>query len=116
MQRLTPASFCSELIAALEASEGRRRRRQRNTTPDAIGLAMKRELLERAVEEAPDADEFERWLFDRCLAAGDANGGLQAVALSILEEWRFAGDVDAFRAWLAAGAPSDDARHAEVRT
>ncbi|HEX6133301.1 MAG TPA: hypothetical protein VFZ24_05045 [Longimicrobiales bacterium] len=115
MQRLTPETFCRELIAALEASEGRRRRRNRNTTPDAIGLALKRELLEQAIEAAPEADEFEGWLFERCIAAGAANGGVQAVAFSILEEWRFAADVEAFRAWLAAGAPSDDARRTEVK-
>src|SRR5690606_33175977 len=32
MNALTPATFCRDLIAALEASEGRRRRRKRNTT------------------------------------------------------------------------------------
>src|SRR5690606_22702639 len=41
-----PADFCRGLLAALDASEGRRRRRKRDTTPDAIGLAIKRELLE----------------------------------------------------------------------
>lgn len=114
MQRLAPADFCRELIAALAASEGRRRRRVRNTAPDAIGLAMKRALLEEAIAAEPEADEFENWLFERCIAAGDGSGGVRAVALSVLEEWRFAGDVDAFRAWLAAGAPSDDARRAEA--
>ena len=109
MQTLEPAVFCGELLNALEASEGRRRRRRRNTTPDAIGLALKRALLERAIADAPAAADFEEWLFARCTEAGPGNGGLHAVALSIFEEWRFAGDVDAFRDWLAAGAPSDDA-------
>jgi len=116
MNALTPATFCRDLIAALEASEGRRRRRKRNTTPDAIGLAMKRDLLEQAIEEAPPADQFEEWLFRRVLDAGDGNGGLRAVAVSILEEWRFALQVEAFRGWLAAGAPSDDAQRREVQT
>ena len=31
------------------------------------------------------------------------------MALSIFEEWRLAHDADAFRDWLARGAPSDDA-------
>ncbi len=113
MERPTPAEFCRELIAALEASEGRRRRRRRDTTPDAIGLAMKRALLEEAIAEAPEAGEFERWLFERVLAAGNGSGGVRAVAYSILEEWRFTAEVDAFRDWLAAGAPSDDARPVE---
>src|SRR5438132_12968000 len=46
-----PAVVCRELLAALDASEGRRRRRKRDTTPDAIGLTIKRDLLERAVEQ-----------------------------------------------------------------
>ncbi|HEU5209596.1 MAG TPA: hypothetical protein VFU06_09305 [Longimicrobiales bacterium] len=116
MDALTPATFCSELIGALEASEGRRRRRKRNTTPDAIGLAMKRDLLEQAVADAPATEEFEEWLFQRVLDAGDGSGGLRAVAVSILEEWRFALQVEEFRGWLAAGAPSDDARRLEVQT
>ncbi len=114
MQLLTPATFCAELIETLEASEGRRRRRKRNTTPDSIGLAMKRELLERAVREEPGTDGFEEWLFECVLGAGAGNGGLRAVAVSILEEWRFASQVDHFRGWLAAGAPSDDAQPLEA--
>ena len=45
-----PAEVCRELLAALEASEGRRQRRKRDTTPDAIGLAIKLDLLQRAIE------------------------------------------------------------------
>jgi hypothetical protein len=112
----TPGVFCCELIAALDASEGRRRRRKRDTTPDAIGLALKRALLEKAIAEEPAADRFEEWLFEQCIAAGDANGGIHAVARSIFEEWRFAAEVEAFRAWLDAGAPSDDAPRARVAT
>jgi hypothetical protein len=50
---LRPAEVCRALLAALDASEGRRRRRKRDTTPDAIGLAIKRCLLEQAVREDP---------------------------------------------------------------
>jgi hypothetical protein len=110
---LRPAEFCRELLAALEASEGRRRRRKRNTTPDAIGLGLKRELLESVIAGDPAAEDFEQWLFDRCIAQAAGTGGVNAMALSILEEWRFAADVDGFRHWLAQGAPSDDARSAE---
>lgn len=116
MQQLTPATFCAELIETIEASEGRRRRRKRNTTPDSIGLAMKRGLLERAIQEAPQTDGFEEWLFEIVLAAGDGSGGLRACAVSILEEWRFALQVEHFRGWLAAGAPSDDSWRVEVKT
>ena len=105
-----PSTICRELLAALDASEGRRRRRKRDTTPDAIGLTMKRELLERAVAADPDPDRFEEWLYEQCLAAGAADGGVRAMALSIFEEWRLARDATAFGEWLARGAPSDDAR------
>ena len=105
-----PAEFCRELISALAASDGRRRRRQRDTTPDAIGLAMKRRLLEDAIAAAPETEQFEDWLFEQVEAAGDGNGGVRAIALSVLEEWRLAQQVAAFQQWLAAGAPSDDAR------
>lgn len=109
MEQLRPADFCGEVMAALEASDGRRRRRKRDTTPDAIGLGMKRRLLEEAIAADPEPEDFESWLFERCLAEGDGNGPLRAVALSLLEEWRFSADLDGFREWLAAGAPSDDA-------
>ena len=57
-----PAEVCAALLAALEAAEGRRRSRKRDQTPDAIGLAIKRELLERVVQEDPDPEAFEEWL------------------------------------------------------
>jgi hypothetical protein len=107
--RARPSDICRELLAALEASEGKRRRRKRDTTPDAIGLTIKRELLERAVTADPEPDEFEAWLHQQCLAAGGAEGGVRAMALSIFEEWRLAHEAESFRGWLARGAPSDDA-------
>jgi len=104
-----PAEVCHELLAALGASEGRRKRRKRDTTPDAIGLAIKRDLLDRAVTADPAPDEFEAWLLEQCAAAGPAEGGMRAMALSIFEEWRLALGARSFRDWLAQGAPSDDA-------
>jgi hypothetical protein len=104
-----PGEVCRELLAALEASEGRRKRRKRDTTPDAIGLAVKRDLLERAVAADPEPDEFEGWLLEQCASAGPAEGGMRAMALMIFEEWRLAHDAESFREWLAQGAPSDDA-------
>ena len=104
-----PSEVCRELVAAVEASEGRRKRRKRDTTPDAIGLAIKRALLDRAVAADPDPDAFEAWLLAQCAAAGPAEGGMRAMALSIFEEWRLALDAGPFRDWLTHGAPSDDA-------
>ena len=103
-----PRDLCRELVAALDAAEGKRRRRKRDTTPDAIGLGIKRGLLERAISADPEPDEFEAWLQEQCLAAGGEEGGVRAMALSIFEEWRLAQQDDSFREWLARGAPSDD--------
>lgn len=105
---LRPARVCAELLAALEASEGRRKRRVRDTTPDAIGLRIKRELLERCVGDDPEPAAFEAWLTERCLEAGLADGPIRAMALSIWDEWRLAATTAEFREWLAQGAPSDD--------
>jgi len=108
---LRPADLGRGLLAALAATEGRRRRRQRDTTPDAIGLRIKRELLESAVRDDPDPGAFEGWLLARCLAAatGPSVGAARAMAMEILHEWRLAQLAPDFRAWLEAGAPSADA-------
>jgi hypothetical protein len=109
---LRPADVCRALLAALEASEGRRRRRKRDTTPDQIGLGIKRALLTAAVADDPDPDAFEGWLLTRCLAAGpgSSEGSVRAMALEVFDEWRLASASGAFSAWLASGAPSED-RH-----
>jgi hypothetical protein len=108
MSELRPAEFCQELLIALEASEGRRRRRKRNTSADAIGLTIKHELLEAAVAADPDPDAFEGWLLEQTLRAGSGSGGVRAMALSVWDEWKLALAGTAYREWLAQGAPSDD--------
>ncbi|HEY7876774.1 MAG TPA: hypothetical protein VIC55_01035 [Gemmatimonadaceae bacterium] len=105
---LTPEMLCRGLLSALDASEGRRRRRARNTTADSIGLAIQRELLEAVVLDAPDAEDFERWLVARCLAEGESDGAMRAMALVIWQQWRLASEATDFSAWLTHGAPSDD--------
>ncbi|HJR42016.1 MAG TPA: hypothetical protein VJ812_07960 [Gemmatimonadaceae bacterium] len=105
---MRPSQLCRELVAALEASEGRRKRRARNTTADAIGLRIKQELLEEIVRDDPDPESFEEWLVQRCAAAGPADGPVRAMAMSIWDEWKLAGSAEDFRQWLAQGAPSDD--------
>ena len=104
-----PAEFCRRLLAALQASEGRQRRRKRDTTPDAIGMGIKRDLLERAVREDPAPEAFERWLLERCLETGPGSGAVHAIARDIFEEWRLAAASPSLERWLARGAPSDDA-------
>jgi hypothetical protein len=108
---LRPAVLCRGLLDALEGSEGRRKRRKRDTTPDAIGLGIKRELLERAVADDPDPDQFEGWLLTQCVDAADtvSMGAMRAMALDVLAEWRLAGASGSFQAWLQSGAPSADA-------
>lgn len=106
---LRPAEVCARLLAALEASEGRRRRRKRNTTPDSIGMAIKRSLLEETVRDDPEPEDYEGWLLERCLTRDTPSGPMRAMALDVLSDWRLAQTSAEFRSWLEQGAPSDDA-------
>jgi hypothetical protein len=108
MSALRPGQFCRELLVALEATEGRRKRRKRDTTPDGIGLSIKQKLLEAAMREDPGAEDFEAWLLEQCLRAGPGSGAVRAMAVSIRDEWRLVNLTDGYRDWLANGAPSDD--------
>lgn len=111
MTALRPAQVCSALLLALDAAEGRRRMRKRDQTPDAIGLAVKRALLERVVCADPDAERFEACLLDyaRDCEGTQCPGAVWAMARAVLEEWRLAHEMQAFAGWLSAGAPSADA-------
>jgi hypothetical protein len=108
---LRPADVCTALLAALEASEGRRRNRKRDQTPDAIGLAVKRDLLKHAIEDDPSPADFEGWLLNYPLTckAPELAGPAFAMARAVFEEWRLAHSLGEFRVWLERGAPSDDA-------
>ena len=108
---LRPADVCRALLAALDAAEGRRRKRKRDQTADAFGLTVKRDLLQRAVEDGPSAAEFEMWLLNYPLTCGapELVGPAQAMARAVFEEWRLAHTLGEFRHWLEAGAPSADA-------
>ena len=103
-----PGAFCRQLLNALDASDGRTKRRKRDQTPDTIGLGMKRTILERAVEEDPPPEEFEAWLMRQVLAE-PSSGGLRAMCAEILTDYRLAAVDSTFQQWLAAGAPSEDA-------
>ena len=104
---LRPAGVCQALLTALEASEGRRRRRKRDQTPDSIGLTFKRELLEEAVRDDPEPEAFEEWLLNYT-ASHESAGGIFAMARAVFEEWRLAHSMGEFKSWLEQGAPSDD--------
>jgi hypothetical protein len=86
-------------------------------------MTIKRTLLEETVRDDPDPDDFEGWLLERCVSAGDcgegsdagwstATGPVRAMALDVLAEWRLAQRSAGFRNWLEGGAPSDDANTA----
>ena len=105
-----PATVCQQLLEATDAAEGRRKRRKRNTTPDALGMEIKRALLEAAIAADPDPDDFEAWLFAQVQESAGRAGATRAMALQVWDEWQFALTSGGFREWLAAGAPSDDTR------
>ena len=105
-----PAQVCKALLAALEASEGQRKRRKRDQTPDAIGLMVKRILLERAVKDNPEPEAFEEWLlnYSQTCVAPELAGPASAMARAVFDEWRLAHSLEEFRVWLDRGAPSAD--------
>ena len=105
---VTPAELCRGLLGALDATEGRRRRRARDTTADSIGLAIQRELLEQIVRDEPAPDEFEAWLLARCEAEGAGDGAVRSMALFVWDQWELAQRAPDVRAWILAGAESDD--------
>jgi hypothetical protein len=108
VQTVRPAQVCGQLLAALQASEGRRRRRKRDTTPDAVGMAIKRRLLEETVRDDPEPEDFEGWLLQHCISPDAPSGPARAMALDVLSDWRLAQRSGEFRSWLEQGAPSDD--------
>ncbi|MBA4263963.1 MAG: type III secretion fhipep protein [Comamonadaceae bacterium] len=109
MNTLRPSRVCTALLAALDASEGRSRARKRDQTPDSIGLALRRDLLERAVRDDPEPAAFEQWLLEH-VEASPSPGAARAVARTLFDEWGLAHRMASFAAWLELGAPSDDAR------
>jgi hypothetical protein len=104
---LRPARVCTALLSALKASDGRSRARKRDQAPDSIGLALRRELLEKAAREDPDAHAFEQWLIDH-VESSTVPGAVRAIALAVLDEWHLAHQMPSFAVWLEHGAPSDD--------
>jgi len=105
---LRPAAFARQALASIEASEGRRRRRKRDTTPDKIGLDIKRTLLLGTAESDPAPEDFEAWLLGQVITS-PAPGAVRALAVELLDEYRLAAVDPHYNEWLATGAPSDDA-------
>jgi len=117
LQSLRPADVCKALLAALDAADGRRRKRKRDQTPDSIGLSIKRELLEHAVQDDPSPEAFDEWLlnYPTTHAEPESSGAVSAMARAVLDEWRLAHSLEDFRVWLERGAPSDDAKDEKPR-
>ena len=109
---ICPAAVCQALLAALDAAEGLRRNRKRDQTPDGIGLAIKRDLLQSVISENPAPETFEEWLL-HCdqRYAPELAGAVAAMARAIFDEWNLAHALDKFKTWLDQGAPSADANH-----
>jgi hypothetical protein len=84
-----PAVACRALLAALDAFEGRRNRRTRDTRPDAFGEGR---LLARSLTRTGEISP----------------GSVPPMAWDVLAEWRLAAASADFRSWLAAGVPSGD--------
>lgn len=114
---IRPAQVCKALLAALEAPEGQRRRRKRDQTPDAIGLAVKRTLLERVVKVDPEPKDFEAWLlkYPHSYVERELEGPASAMARAVFDEWRLAHSLGEFKDWLDRGAPSEDAGDADQK-
>ncbi len=66
------------------------RQRARDQQADAAGLALKRRVLAEVVARDPDPDELEADLLDVVDEFGPPTGPTRAVAISVLEEYRFA--------------------------
>jgi hypothetical protein len=109
-ETIRPGAVCAALLGALDGSEGRRKRRKRDTTPDALGMAIKRDLLAAAAADDPEPASFEGWLLERVIEAGGNAGAVRAMAQDVLREWQVALAAPSFRHWLEAGAPNDDRR------
>jgi hypothetical protein len=65
------------------------RQRARDQQADAAGLALKRRVLAEVVARDPEPDELEAALIEIVDEIGPPTGPTRAVALSVLEEWRF---------------------------
>ena len=116
MQSLRPAEVCKALLAALEAAEGRRRKRKRDQTPDAIGYPSSGLFWSRQFKTIQTLKHSKNgcWITPAC-ATQESSGAVSAMARAVLEEWRLAHSLDDFRVWLEQGAPSDDARDEKPR-
>ena len=107
MTCVRPADACRALLGALDASEGRRRRRKRDTTPDTLGMVIKRHL--RADRPVRSRAGLFRGVAARALPrerhgadGSDARHGPRGAHRVEAD-----GCPGPFRDWLTAGAPPE---------
>lgn len=74
----------------LGSGEALPRTRARDQQADAAGLDLKRRVLAALVAADPEPDGVEAALMEIVEAFGPPTGPTRAVALGVLEEWRFA--------------------------
>jgi hypothetical protein len=77
-------------LFVLGSGEVAPRQRARDQQADAAGLELKRRVLAEVVARDPDPDELEAALLEIVDEFGPPTGPTRAVALSVLEEWRYA--------------------------
>jgi hypothetical protein len=82
-----PRDFALFLLGSGDAAP---RQRARDQQADAAGLALKRRVLAAVVSRDPEPDDLETALIEIVDEFGPPSGPTRAVALSVLEEWRFA--------------------------
>src|SRR5262249_1917593 len=101
---MRPAEFARLARRSIEVSEGRRRRRQRDTLADSLGLEMKQALL-LAIEAAdPEPEDFERFLLEDALLPGRPSGPTRGVCTDLWGEWAQIQLLPDFAEWLRSGA------------
>jgi hypothetical protein len=84
---IRPRDFALLLLGSGEALP---RQRARDQQADDAGLELKRRVLAELVARDPDPDDLEAALLDILDELGPPTGPTRAVALGVLEEWRFA--------------------------
>ena len=84
---IRPREFALLLLGSGDALP---RSRARDQQADAAGLELKRRVLSELVARDPDPNDLEAALVDVVDELGPPTGPTRAVALGILEEWRFA--------------------------
>src|SRR5207253_8951953 len=100
----TPGEFCRLAMRAIDHTQARSRRRKRDQTPDAYGLGIKRELLQRGAEADPPPERFEAWLLEQALET-PVSGPVRAMCVELLGDYRAAQTVPGLGEWLLSGAP-----------